>query len=963
MRPPLPSPPPAEGRAHPSPHPPPEDPERQPGGGKRLRLGEPGLSPEELENEGPGPRSQRRPESAHPRRRERGAISTPEFPAGLDSSASSVQLKETAKRKSDPLEACARDCASFSWSPNRHDVKKKKLEDDKRRLDAEKDFSEYCESNHQFLSNQNTSESKKDLFSLNCDRSSIKCDIADSEKNFTVTLRTTNREEAGTNLDSYVPSRFEKSPGWDCNMRHILKRNKQSCWVMKNYKTNSESIKRSRERLNLLQLQAIELLGKEDYHSIRAVSVHEQQLKPLMIEMLGNQKFFMNIVGLNSKGENDTMLQLRYRTIQKDFRVSNIFQSLITEIFYFHESISGKQKDNRILSWCQILKCKNQIDTKNLITRSIYVNIKSGILSKYIQSSVSGHLNSFKTSIAYMFNNFDALVGIEDDSELEEGYIFKRIVHLNYSKLITVEGRTIYIMRTLTFSKRLKDMKPMLKKRKPIFKTQQIVEGFKKENFDSFSATTKNLCFSIFKTYEKIPFLMDFDDMEELSLIKKSSYENMSCLEQHTNVDTWAHCSFSTVKTHVKSAPQLTQKNYGCISAKCHEISMHNQNLGTERKQDPKKVSSFNSKHTFGSSFNVRQQATLASQNTVHSLQINSMTVNQVLNFESLQSEIERTKYDFILKKEVKVTAQSSIHSYQVCIKIEKEEDSFFPKDGMLSMQSISLRSKKVSTKETKSVNQSNTVEKNEYRSILQESELANSKHFHPKNDATLYVNHQFETGSNEGNNEYLQNLTAKCLSTEALTIVKDFEMKSKFDLVLKELRMFHEISKENEIPTTVETNTGQQNYFEESNDDEEAKIEIEKDLKLVTADTDCASPLPCDIVARPNIDRRHKGLFKWKTVPNNGEQEVPNMHCCPRTAEEEICYFTSEQDGKNSLPKRSSLLSDEYMEEKFNYLPRGGSHFSHGISRIQPLKTCSRPIRIGLSRKARFKQLHPYLK
>ncbi|KAM6180370.1 RAD51-associated protein 2-like [Erethizon dorsatum] len=310
------------------------------------------------------------------------------------------------------------------------------------------------------------------------------------------------------------------------------------------------------------------------------------------------------------------------------------------------------------------------------------------------------------------------------------------------------------------------------------------------------------------------------------------------------------------------------------------------------------------------------------------------MTVNQVLNFESLQSEMERTKYDFILK-EVKVAAQSSINSCQIGIKIEKEEDSFFPKDGMLSVQSISLMSKKVNMKETKSVNQNNTVDKNECESILQESELANSKHCHPKNDDTLYVNHQFETDSSEGNNEYFQNLTAKCLSTEALTIVKDFEMKSKFDLVLEELRMFHEISKENEILTIVETNNGQRNYFEESNDKKEAKMEIEKDLKMVTADRERVSPLPCDTIAGPNIDRRHKGLFKWKTVPNNGEQEVPSVHCCPRTAEEEILYFASEQ----------------------------GSHCSHGISRIQPLKTCNRPIRIGLSRKARFKQLHPYLK
>ena len=72
----------------------------------------------------------------------------------------------------------------------------------------------------------------------------------------------------------------------------------------------------------------------------------------------------------------------------------------------------------------------------------------------------------------------------------------------------------------------------------------------------------------------------------------------------------------------------------------------------------------------------------------------------------------------------------------------------------------------------------------------------------------TLEINscifHQFETHLSVGNNECFQDLTAKCLSTDVLTIANNFEMKSKFNLVLEELRMFHEISKENEILSTV---------------------------------------------------------------------------------------------------------------------------------------------------------------
>ncbi|XP_043326435.1 RAD51-associated protein 2 isoform X4 [Cervus canadensis] len=65
----------------------------------------------------------------------------------------------------------------------------------------------------------------------------------------------------------------------------------------------------------------------------------------------------------------------------------------------------------------------------------------------------------------------------------------------------------------------------------------------------------------------------------------------------------------------------------------------------------------------------------------------------------------------------------------------------------------------------------------------------------------------------------------------------------------------------------------------------------------------------------------------------------------------------------ENSSPERPTFFSDEFKGEKFNYLLKAGSSFSYGISRVPPLKTCSRPVRIGLSRKAKVKQLHPYLK
>ncbi|KAF6321640.1 RAD51 associated protein 2 [Rhinolophus ferrumequinum] len=916
------------------------------------------------------PKSQNKPskEIAKPSYfRASSTISIPEFPTDLNNKMCPVYLKEIAKKKSDNDETYVRDFTNIYWSQNRLYVKKQKLKDDKKFVDAENIFSECYESNHQSLSNQSICVRKKDLISLHYyNHSSIESDVRDSEKNFTIKLQNENWEEAKTHLDSYIYTRLEKSQSWDCNIRHILRKKRENSWIMDNYKTKCENMKKTGEKLNLLCLLEIDLFSKVDDYNTKVMNTHEEQSKLFMIATLSHQKALINCFWLNAEGENNNMLQLKYYSTQKGFSLSHMFESFITESFCFCESILGNEKDN-ILNWYEILKCIKQIDVQNLITRNMNVNRETNILSIYLQTDVSKPLNIiWKTNITSLLNNFDFLPRIENDSKLEEGSIFKWILCLDYQKNV-VKNHIVYLERTLTFSKLLKyNVKPMLEKRK-LFKTEQVFEESKKNPINSFDMTTKNIHFPIFEIYEKILLSMDCDDMDKISLTKEISCKSKNCPEQVMNMENWDHCSTNTIKTHVKSLPEFTQNSYEYINEKFYEINIRNQDLDTERKLEHNKISSFNFKYIFEDFFNIRQKTMLPSHSTKHSKPTNSTIITQVLNFESLlKSEIEGKTHDLILKEEEKATVQSLTSNCQVHkdIKIRKEEkNSVYSTDGMFFVQPVSLMRKKVNVEKTKYVNQNNLADRNKDESILQESELANLKHFHPKNDFTECVNYQFETDLSIGNNECFQDLTAKCLSTEALTIAKDFETKSKFDLVLEELRMFHEISKENEMLSVMETNNGQGNYFGENNGVEEVKMEIKKDLKMGTVNKICASSLLCDTVAVPNMHKRHQSLFKWKPVPQNKEQEVPNECCYPRTSEEEVLYSTSEEDCEKPSPKRPAFFSDEFKEEKSNYFLKGGSNFSHGISRVLPLKTCSRPIRIGLSRKAKLKQLHPYLK
>ncbi|XP_019517423.1 PREDICTED: RAD51-associated protein 2 [Hipposideros armiger] len=914
------------------------------------------------------PKSQSQPsvEIAKPSRfRESSAISIPELPTDVNSNMCPVYLKDTAKRKSDNDGTHVGDFANIHRSSNRLYVKKQKLKDDTKIVDAENVFSDCYESNRESLRNQSICVEKRDLISLHYyNHSGIKPHVRDSENNFTIKLQNGNWEEAETCLDSYIYTRLEKSQSWDCNIRHILRKKRENSWVMENYKTKRENMKNPGEKLNWLQLLEIGLFSKVDYYNTKAMNTHEEQPKFFMIGTLSCQKALLNCFWLNAKGENNNMLQLKY-TAQKGFCLSNIFESFIIESFCFRKSIS--EKDN-ILNWYEILKCIKQIDVQNPITRNMNVIRKNDILSIYLQTNVSKPLSIIlKSNIASLLNNFDFLPEIENDSKIEEGCIFKWIVYLNYLKNIMVEIHIVYLGRTLTFPKPLENnMKSMLEKRK-LFKIEQVFEESKKKVINSFSMTTKNIHFPIFEIHENISLSMDCDDTDKISLTKEISYKSKSCPEQVMNMENWDHSSTNSAKIHLKSLPEFTQNNHKYINEKFYEINIHSQDLDTERKLEHNKISSFYFKHVFEDSLNIRQQTMLTSHNTKYSKETNSTIITQVLNFGNLlKSGLAGKKHSLILKEEEKATVQSLTNIGQVHedIKIKKEEkNSFYSTDGMFSVQPVSLMRKKVNVRNTKYVNQNNLADRHEDESFLQESELANLKHFHPKNDSTECVNYQFETDLSVGNNECFQNLNAKCLSTEALTIAKDFEMKSKFDLVLEELRMFHEISKENEILSPMETNNGQGNYFGENNGVEEVKMEIKKDLKMGTVNKICACSLLCDTTAVPNTRKRHQSLFKWKTVPKNNEQEVPNEYCWPRTSEEELLYSTSEEDCEKPSPKRPAFFSDEFKAEKSSYFLMRGTNFSYGISRVLPLKTCSRPIRIGLSRKAKLKQLHPYLK
>ncbi|XP_007477863.2 RAD51-associated protein 2 [Monodelphis domestica] len=249
------------------------------------------------------------------------------------------------------------------------------------------------------------------------------------------------------------------------------------------------------------------------------------------------------------------------------------------------------------------------------------------------------------------------------------------------------------------------------------------------------------------------------------------------------------------------------------------------------------------------------------------------------------------------------------------------------------------------------------------FHEIGKEAETsANSGLGHSKEDSTK-VNRTLRPDLATRTNECSPDTAAECLSTETKTI-SEFEMKNDFDIVLRELCVFHEIGKEKETSSIGESVKEEKDDFDKDNSmEEDVHQGINEESKMVSSGKIGASSLPCDTIPSINKPKKAQSSFKWKKIHEDGEQEVPHDYCSSSPSDDELFYSPSGEDFKKALSKNPALLSDAFMEGRIHSFLKGGSSLSHGIVRVHPLKTCRGPIRIGLSRKAKLKQLHPYLK
>ncbi|XP_062406976.1 uncharacterized protein LOC134098043 [Sardina pilchardus] len=164
------------------------------------------------------------------------------------------------------------------------------------------------------------------------------------------------------------------------------------------------------------------------------------------------------------------------------------------------------------------------------------------------------------------------------------------------------------------------------------------------------------------------------------------------------------------------------------------------------------------------------------------------------------------------------------------------------------------------------------------------------------------------------------------------------FEMKEMFDLVVEELCLYFEIDREEEEEESSESRKEERSasHFRPFSKSEDVIVSSDSILEAEQEEEESS-----DV---------HKEL--------DCEQEVPLESDHPHPDGEDSMYST--------MRNKELRKSDTYMSWSPAFLSVPFlEHLREGRvetppKRLEPLKTCSRPIRVGLSKKARTKQLHP---
>uniref|UniRef100_A0A8C3T2P9 RAD51 associated protein 2 n=1 Tax=Chelydra serpentina TaxID=8475 RepID=A0A8C3T2P9_CHESE len=823
-------------------------------------------------------------------------------------------------------------------------IEKQKFQNDKNIVNATSVCSECNESNHESVSKQKTwalAEEGEKITETNLRNNinSVKCNHMFAKRN--VTEKELGNAEGDEDQEpniylsvhTYFGSRTPQSD--ECsNSTNILKRT----WGKVSYDEVTFNIQETIVPLISEVLRNRDLNINYDMHCAnRNRNLHESELKLYTTKILDIKRYlFKSVV---PKGN------CPYSTIQ------DLPGSLNKDMLKYEE-------DDSIIGWFHLyekLKSIEQYSIPELIT-SINNNNNNNSTHIYWQVTVSEqqNVNMIKSNLVFSSYNINYLHPAEEKCiPVEKNpFYLKKIgfqLHHKYQK--------IHYSSTVAEHKEVS----FLHKR-ALFHNQQRIEWQK----NCCSSLPKIPLFSIFDTYEKIPLSTDSEEMDQIPLVRQINSNNEKYIEEST-VASIKNVHNVPAKSNVCILPELSTTSIVNCNSELLPDSRNSQHLENERKY----VHFLNTGFNYGNIFHcfngqcstapfycgpfTDKDVVLKTEEGHCGSSLSDDTEKQCEEMNSI------LQYQIVRSSEVSNNNNNNNDiNNNMYFKVQREETMTFSldEDTQKDRHFGTLNSKPTTIKQNLedlqvvgeiSSGQNYITNKNQHQTILHESRSTNLILSYSKDESAICVASRDKLIPHLSlmDNGCFEDMTDQHLPSESKNI-SEFELKSKFDLVLEELCMFHAISKEHENKLSkVETNIIQENPLELNNSEG-----IDENLKSVSQTKVCISFPICGTTAGKNITKNNQSSFKGKILSRNVKQKVPHEFCSSSKSDEELLYSLSEEVDSLvlSYPKKCRLL--------FN-----GNYLSHEIIRVQPLKTCSGPIRIGLSRKAKPQKLHPYLK
>lgn len=400
--------------------------------------------------------------------------------------------------------------------------------------------------------------------------------------------------------------------------------------------------------------------------------------------------------------------------------------------------------------------------------------------------------------------------------------------------------------------------------------------------------------FSIFDIYEKIPLTTDSEDFDQIPVVsqdnsvQKKSEENVvtSSKEVH-NLPTKSN---DVVILPEQSKPtmesQTNQPEY------CKKIDAYSPHLPSEKLENQNTYLNF--ENVFPGSSNVYQSVPLP------------LDSRSLVNRDEAASEDGHCRSSSSADKQSeKMNAMTQYPSSgspavtDTYLELQaKETVQFFSQghtqtNAAISLDPAALKQHPEYVKEQEEISdeQMHVTNENQCETVMNDLIVSYSE---DESKTFIATEEKLKMHLSVVNNGCLEVVKDKYLPLEN-KITYEFELKRKFDLVLEELHMFHEISKGNENNlSSLETNS--HNYCELNNSEG-----VDENVTSVSQKKVCISSSVCGTVEGQNITDSNGISLTEKKSNDNKDQKLSKESCISRLSSEDLLH--------------SSVAEGEYME------------------------------------------------